>query len=343
MEFGVYSLGELLDQQTIGQAERIQDLLELAQYADDVGIDLFGLGEHHRLDYVSSSPQILLAHIGATTKKIKLTALTSLLGTTDPIRLYEDFATLDVLTKGRAEITVGRGAFNESFHLFGYDEEKYDNLFQEHLEILLKANQQDRISWKGALHHTLTNAEVSPRAYQTKLPIHIGVSGTLESAIRAAKKDCGLAVIMLGGTVKRYKRLIDAYCENASLNKQFVSIAAHTFIRETEAEIEQEFYPLYATYWKHLSENGIGGPIGLARTDLDFVTSKESTLLVGTPTQIVEKLRYQYSLFNQDRMLLQVDFGGQSIQEMKKTVQLLANQVIPMFRNYLRNGGQADA
>ena len=333
MEFGVFSLGERLDHKyTEKPVDRMQDLIYLGEYADELGIDLFGLGEHHRLDYVSSSPQVILSYIAASTKNIRLTALTSLLGTTNPIRLYEDFATLDLLSRGRAEITVGRGAFNESFQLFGYDENKYDNLFREHLEILIKANKEEKVNWKGEVHHPLKEAEVSPRALQKQLPIHIGVSGTVASAIRAAKGKCGLAVIMLGGTVKRYKPIIDAYNENASLNNRFVSIAAHTFIRETEEEIEKEFYPLYARYWKHLRENGIGGPMGMARTDLEFITSKESTLLVGTPEQIIEKINYQQSLFHQNRMLLQVDFGGQSLMDMKKTVKLLADIVIPQVK-----------
>ncbi|GAA0307260.1 alkanesulfonate monooxygenase SsuD/methylene tetrahydromethanopterin reductase-like flavin-dependent oxidoreductase (luciferase family) [Gracilibacillus halotolerans] len=339
MEFGVFSLGEQFSSNgQESQLGRIQELIHLGNYADELGIDLFGVGEHHRLDYVSSSPQLILSYIAASTKQIKLTALTSLLGTTNPVRLYEDFATLDLLSKGRAEITVGRGAFNESFHLFGYDENKYDDLFDEHLQILLKANKEEKVNWKGDVHHSLVNAEVSPRAYQSQLPVHIGVSGTKESAIRAAKKQCGLAVIMLGGTVKRYTPIIDAYNDNASSNNRFVSIAAHTFIRETEEEIENEFYPLYAKYWKHLMENGIGGPMGMARTDLEFVTSKESTLLVGTPAQVIEKIKYQQTLFNQNRMLLQVDFGGQSLMEIKKTVKLLAERVIPEIK---KMGGAA--
>ncbi|GAE95016.1 luciferase-like monooxygenase [Gracilibacillus boraciitolerans JCM 21714] len=208
MEFGgVYTLTEILEnpltKQTNSVNARVDMIVDMARYADEIGIDIFGIGEHHRLDYAVSSPQMMLSAISQTTTDIKLTALTSLLNTTDPVRLFEDFATLDLLSKGRAEITAGRGAFVESFPLFGYDERKYDQLFDEHLDLLLQLNQQERIIWKGNLRPALTHAEIAPpRPFQTKLPISIGVGGTMESAIRAGKKGCGLTVVMIGGIAR---------------------------------------------------------------------------------------------------------------------------------------------
>jgi alkanesulfonate monooxygenase SsuD/methylene tetrahydromethanopterin reductase-like flavin-dependent oxidoreductase (luciferase family) len=333
LEYGVYSLTERLanpfTKNILTFKERIDQLVEYGVYADKKGIHVFGLGEHHRLDYAVSSPQMVLAAIAAKTSKIKLTALTSLLNTTDPVRLYEDFATLDLLSAGRSELTIGRGAFVEAFPLFGYNERDYDELFAEHLQLLNKLNHTSIVTWKGRHRSSLNNAEIAPRAMQKNIPISIGVGGTLESAERAANYKCGLTVVMIGGIVKKYKRLVDTYRKHYEGERPFVSIAGHTFIRETEEELEKEFYPYYATYWEHLTKQGIGGAMGVARSDLEFVTSKESTLIVGTPKQIIEKIQYQKSLFQHQRFYAQVDFGGQSTESVKKTIDLLTEEVMP--------------
>lgn len=341
MQFGVYSLSEILEdpitKQEVTTKERIDMLIELAQYADQVGLDLFGVGEHHRLDYAVSSPQMLLAAISQKTSKIKLTALTSLLNTADPVRLFEDFATLDLLSGGRVEFTAGRGAFVESFPLFGYDQSDYDQLFEEHLQLFLQLNQQQTVTWKGKFRSALEEAEIAPRPLQERLPISIGVGGTLESAERAGRNGCGLTVVMIGGIAKKYQPLIQRYREVYQGNKPQVAIAGHTLIRETEAELEKAFYPYYANYWEHLTKQGIGGAMGAARTDLAFITSKESTLFVGTPEQIVEKIHYQYKLFSHDRFYAQVDFGGQPLESIIKTVDLLAKEVLPEVKKRINN------
>lgn len=340
MEFGVYSLAEILKnpitKKEVDAHERIDQIIELATYADKKGIDLFGVGEHHRLDYAVSTPQMILSAISQRTEKIKLTALTSLLNTADPVRLFEDFATLDLLSNGRAEFTAGRGAFVEAFPLFGYNETYYDELFEEHLDLFLQLNEKEQISWQGEYRASLHGAEISPRPFQRKLPISIGVGGTIESAERAGKNGCGLTVVMIGGIVKKYLPLVQAYRDTFNGTKPQIAVAGHTFIRETEEEIREAFYPFYANYWKHLTKQGIGGAQGAARSDMEFITSKESTLLVGTPQQIIEKMLYQHELFNHDRFLAQVDFGGQSIEDIKQTVHLLVTEVIPIVNEKLR-------
>lgn len=273
----------------------------MADYADKLGLDLFGVGEHHRLDYAVSSPQVVLSSIAQRTKQIKLTALTSLLNTADPVRLFEDFATLDLLSDGRVEFTAGRGAFVEAFPLFGYDEAKYDELFEEHLQLFLTLNEEKRVTWEGQFRPALHDAEISPRPKQAKLPISIGVGGTIESAQRAGQNGCGLTVVMIGGIVKKYLPLIETYKQSFQGNSPYISIAAHTFIRETEAEIEKEFYQYYGKYWSHLTSHGIGGAMGVARTDMAYITSEQSTLLVGTPAQIIRKIHYQRELFGHHR------------------------------------------
>ncbi|QGH35469.1 LLM class flavin-dependent oxidoreductase [Gracilibacillus salitolerans] len=346
MEFGVYSLSEILEnpktKQTLTAKERVDMLVEMARYADQIGLDLFGVGEHHRLDYAVSSPQMLLSAISQQTSKIKLTALTSLLNTADPVRLFEDFATLDLLSGGRVEFTAGRGAFVESFPLFGYSEKHYDELFDEHLHLFLQLNQQEKVTWEGRYRPPLQAAEIAPRPLQNKLPLSIGVGGTIESAERAGRNGCGLTVVMIGGTAKKYQRLVQHYHEVYQGERPVVAIAGHTMIRETELELEQDFYPYYANYWKHLTKQGIGGAMGAARTDLEFITSKESTLFVGTPEQIVEKIIYQHQLFHHDRYHAQVDFGGQPIESIKQTMDLLVNQVIPEVNRRLKDSNKVD-
>ncbi|MDX8047454.1 LLM class flavin-dependent oxidoreductase [Gracilibacillus sp. S3-1-1] len=339
MEFGVYSLTEIMEnpktKQKMSVKERMDMLVDMAVYADKAGIDLFGVGEHHRLDYAVSSPQMLLSAISQKTSKIKLTALTSLLNTADPVRLFEDFATLDLLSGGRVEFTAGRGAFVESFPLFGYNEKDYDQLFEEHLQLLLQLNQHESVTWKGTYRSSLNDAEVAPRPYQQQLPISIGVGGTVESAERAGRNGCGLTVVMIGGISKKYKPLVDRYRNVYEGNKPFVAMSGHTLIRETEKELEEDFYAYYASYWDHLTKQGIGGAMGAARSDLEFVTSKESTLFVGTPAQIVDKILYQHQLFAHDRFNAQVDFGGQPLSSIVKTIDLLANQVMPEVKRML--------
>ncbi|KAB8139328.1 LLM class flavin-dependent oxidoreductase [Gracilibacillus oryzae] len=335
-EFGIYSLSEMMEDPIkkgkISAADRLEQIIQLAEYTEKAGLDLFGVGEHHRLDYAVSSPQMVLSAIAQRTKRIRLTALTSLLNTSDPVRLFEDFSTLDLLSKGRAEFTAGRGAFVESFPLFGYDERNYDQLFEEHLQLFIKLNQSTSVSWQGNYRPSLDNAEIAPRPYQQKLPISIGVGGTIESAIRAGKYGCGLTVVMIGGTAKKYQRLIQAYRDSYQGESPHIAIAGHTFIRETEKELEEEFYPYYANYWKHITQEGIGGAMGAARSDLEYLTSKEASIFVGTPEHIIEKLKYQSELFGHHRFNAQVDFGGQSLEAMEKTIRLLAGKVAPAFK-----------
>ncbi|SHM37973.1 LLM class flavin-dependent oxidoreductase [Gracilibacillus kekensis] len=333
MEFGVYTLAELLEnprtKQTIQVSNRVDMIVEMAQYADQKGIDIFGVGEHHRLDYAVSSPQMMLSAISQRTKNIKLTALTSLLNTADPVRLFEDFATLDLLSNGRVEFTAGRGAFVESFPLFGYNEREYDQLFEEHLDLFLRLNEQETLTWEGNYRPSLTDAQIAPRPLQAKLPVAIGVGGTIESAERAGKNGCGLIVVMIGGIAKKYLPLIERYRHTFTGKHPQVAIAGHTFIRETKEELMNEFYPYYANYWKHLTQQGIGGAMGAARSDLEYITSKESSLFVGTPQQLVEKIVYQSQLFKHDRFHAQVDFGGQDFTSIKKSIDLLVEYVIP--------------
>ncbi len=215
MEIGIYTFGDLgPDPQTgktISIQQRLQEVLATAKLADEAGLDIFGVGEHHRLDYAISSPAVVLAAVAQHTKRIKLTSATTVLSTIDPVRLFEDFATLDLLSNGRAEIIAGRGAFVESFPLFGYDLNDYEELFEENMQLLQQLNANEIVNWQGSFRSSLENAMIAPRPAQEKLPIWIGVGGTPESAIRAGRLGTGLALAILGGDPIRFKPLVDLY------------------------------------------------------------------------------------------------------------------------------------
>src|SRR5690606_7126331 len=214
-EIGVYTLGDIVKDPhtgiTVSAGQRLKEILEAAKLADRLGLDVFGVGEHHRLDYAVSSPPVVLAAVAQATERIRLTSTTTVLSTVDPVRLFEDFASLDLLSDGRAEILAGRGAFIESFPLFGYDTNDYDELFEEHMELLLQLNQHETVSWSGNFRSSLRNAEIAPRPVHEQLPIWIGVGGSPESAVRAGRLGVGMSLAILGGHPRRFKPLVDLY------------------------------------------------------------------------------------------------------------------------------------
>lgn len=262
IEIGIYTLADIgpdpLTGETISANQRLKEVIQAAKLADEAGLDVFGVGEHHRLDYAVSSPAVMLSAIAQVTKQIKLTSTTSVLSTLDPVRLFEDFATLDLLSNGRAEIIAGRGAFIESFPLFGYSTNDYDELFQEHMELLLKLNQNETVTWNGTFRPSLRNAEIAPRPLQEQIPIWIGVGGTPESAIRAGKFGVGMALAILGGDPLRFKPLVDLYRKAGmeaghSPESLKVGVTGHAYIGKTTQEAKDEFFPYYSNYWSYVN------------------------------------------------------------------------------------------
>ena len=256
-EVGVYTLADLGPDphsgEIISPKQRMDEILEAAKLADELGLDIFGVGEHHRLDYVVSSPAVVLAAIAQATNRIKLTSATSVVSTLDPVRLFEDFATVDVISGGRAEILAGRGAFVESFPLFGYDLDEYNELFTEHMELLLKLNEEEVVTWNGKFRSPLQHAQIAPRPLQEKLPIWIGVGGTPESAVRAGRLGVGMALAILGGNPQRFKPLVDLYREAGmeaghAPEQLKVGVTGHVYLAETTEKAKNEFYPYYANY-----------------------------------------------------------------------------------------------
>ncbi|WP_138419375.1 LLM class flavin-dependent oxidoreductase [Aquibacillus sediminis] len=340
IEIGVYTLADIgpdpLTGKTLTAKERVKEIIQAAKLADEAGLDIFGVGEHHRLDYAASSPAVILAAIAQATKQIRLTSTTSVLSTLDPVRLFEDFATLDLLSDGRAEILAGRGAFIESFPLFGYRTDDYDALFEEHLELLLKLTQKETVTWSGKYRPSLKNADIAPRPVQEELPIWLGVGGSPESASRAGRFGVGMALAILGGNPKRFKPLVDYYHQAGidaghAPEQLKVGVTGHAYIAETTQQAKDEFYPYYANYWWYVNrQRGMGRR--MSRTEFDQVTAPDTALLVGSPQQVTEKILEQHELFGHQRFLAQLDIGAQPFDKVAKSMELLATEVAPVLR-----------
>lgn len=342
-EVGIYTLADLgpdpFSGKTISPKQRMDEIIKAAILADEIGLDIFGVGEHHRLDYVVSSPAVVLSAIAGKTKRIRLTSATSVVSTLDPVRLFEDFATLDLISNGRAEILAGRGAFIESFPLFGYNLNDYDALFSEHMELLLKLNEHDIVTWSGKFRSSLEQAEISPRPYQNKLPIWIGVGGTPESAARAGRLGVGMALAILGGDPRRFLPLVDIY-RQAGLEAGHdpdslkVAVTGHTYIAQTNEEAKDEYYPYYSNYWYYVNrQRGMG--TRMSRENLEQLASPETALFVGSPEQIVEKILRQHELYGHTRFLAQIDIGGMPFSKIERNIHFLAEEVIPLLRKAL--------
>ncbi|MDN4606303.1 LLM class flavin-dependent oxidoreductase [Sporosarcina highlanderae] len=322
---------------TVSSGQRMKEIVEAAKLADEAGLDIFGVGEHHRLDYAVSSPPVVLASIAQLTKRIKLTSATTVLSTVDPVRLFEDFATLDLLSDGRAEIITGRGAFIESFPLFGYDTSNYDALFSENIDLLLKLNKNERITWDGRFRSSLKNAEIAPRPLQQELPVWIGVGGTPGSAVRAGKLGVGMAMAILGGDPARFKPLVDLYREAGieaghRIEDLKIGVTGHGYISNTTQQAKEEFYPYYSNYWSAVNRQRgmISGR--MSSSEFEQLANQDTALFVGSPEQIVEKILRQYELFGHQRFMAQMDIGGLPLEKVAKSIELLATKVAPIVR-----------
>lgn len=331
MEIGIYTLADLrtdpLTGVQISTKQRLEEIMQAAKMADEAGLDVFGVGEHHRLDYAVSSPQMVLSAISQITSRIRLTSATTVLNTVDPVRLFEDFATLDLLSHGRAEIMAGRGATLESFYLFGYDLEYYDELFAEHLNLFFQLNADGRVTWEGRFRSALLEAEVSPRPVQNNIPLWIGVQESLDSAARAGRVGAGLTLVILDGNPIDYKPLVDVYRRAASqagvaAEAMRVGVTGHVYMAETSQKARDEFHPYHSNYWDN----------GLSRADFDPLCGEDTALLVGSPQQVIEKILRQYELFGHRRFMAQMDIGGLPFAKVAKNIERLAADVAPVVR-----------
>jgi probable LLM family oxidoreductase len=340
IEIGVITLGEFLKDpingQKISAQQRIQEIIAAAQLADEAGLDIFGVGEHHALDFVVSAVPVVLAAIAPLTKRIRLTSAVTVLSTADPVREFENFATLDLLSAGRAEMMVGRGAFIESFSLFGYDINDYERLFPEKLDLLLKLNAAERVTWQGRFRAGLDNAEIAPRPLQNPLPIWVGVGGTPQSAVRAATLGLPMILGIIGGASAQFKPLMDLYRStwiqtNHAPAQLKTGVTSYLHIEKTSQQAIDAFYPYHTHYFDQLGRSR-GRLIQLSRSEYERAASLQGAYFVGSPQQVIDKLLYQYELFGHQRFMAQIDIGGLPYSKVAQTIELLATEVAPVVR-----------
>lgn len=338
MELGIGMFGDLtFDKQTQkfqSNSQKFQELIEQVKLADEVGIDVFALGEHHREDYAVSTPEIVLSALSTVTKNIKLASGVSVISSADPVKLYQDFATIDLISNQRAEIIAGRGSFIESFPLFGYDLKDYNELFEEKLDLLLKINQNENLSWEGKLRAPLENQTVYPRA-ERELPVWVAVGGTPESVLRAAKLGLPIIFAIIGGMPKQFKPLIDFYKENYKvyghdISKMQVGVHSHTFLADSDDEILNNYFPYYESQMNRIGKSRGWSPY----TKMQFQggMSPEGALFMGEPNKVIDKMISTIEMFGLTRFVAHIDVGGPTHKEMMKAIELYGTKVLPEVR-----------
>ncbi|HLU26026.1 MAG TPA: LLM class flavin-dependent oxidoreductase [Longimicrobiales bacterium] len=337
MELGIYTFVEATPDPRTGvapsPAERVRRLLEEIELADRVGLDVFGIGEHHRPEYVSSAPHVLLAAAAARTRRIRLTSAVTVLGSDDPVRVFQAFATLDLISGGRAEIMAGRGSFIESFPLFGYDLNDYDELFAEKLDLLLKLRESERITWTGKHRPPLYDAGVYPRPIQNPLPVWIAVGGTPASAVRTGALGLPMALAIIGGLPERFAPFAELHREaarRAGHPRPALSINSHGLIADTWQEAADIAFPAYAAVMDRIGRERGWPP--MTRRQFDASTDLRGANFVGTPEQIIEKILFQHEIFGHDRFLLQITVGTLPHEVVLRCIELFGTVVAPAVR-----------
>jgi probable LLM family oxidoreductase len=340
MELGIYTFADMQPDKASGKAvnahQRIQNLMEEIKLADEVGLDVFAVGEHHRPDYAISAPAVILGAAAAITNRIKLSSAVTVLGSDDPVRVFQSFATVDLLSSGRAEIMVGRGSFIESFPLFGYDLNQYDDLFAEKLDLLLKINKNEIVSWKGKHRSSLINLGVYPRPLQPELPIWQAVGGTPQSAIRAGTLGLPMALAIIGGYPDKFVPFINLYrdtAKKAGHENLPLGINSHVYVAETSQQAGDEFYPAYSVMMNRIGRERGWAP--LRRMDFDAMRSPTGSLVVGSVEEVIDKILYEHELFKNTRFLAQMSVGTMPHDKILRSLELFGTKVAPAVRKAL--------
>ena len=313
----------------------VTELLERIQFADEVGINVFGVGEHHRKEFLDSAPHILLSAAAAKTSKIILTSAVAVLSAMDPVRLFQNYATIDLISKGRVEIVAGRGSFTEVFPLFGLNFDDYDDLYAEKLELLLKIREKETISWKGKFRPELINQSIYPRPYQKELPIWLGAGGSPNSFIRAGMLGIPLMVAVIGGQTHRFKNLIDLYyksAEKAGHDKSKLKVGLHSlgFVAKTKEEAIEKYYPGYKIWFDEIGKERGWNPI----TFEGFLSQidEKGALVIGSPEEVAEKIkRHSEALGGISRFTFQIDNPGLKNNDLNDSYELIGKKVIPLL------------
>lgn len=340
MELGIGMFGDLSFDQTTGKYRdagiKIREILEQVKLMDEVGIDVFAMGEHHRPDYAVSSPEIILAAAASITKNIKLASEVTVLSSSEPVKVYEDFATLDLISDGRAEIYVGRGSFIESFPLYGYSLNDYEELFDEKLDLLLKINAEEKVTWKGKLRAPMQNQTVYPRAKNNgKLPIWRAVGGTPQSVLQAAELGMPLVVAIIGGMPVQFRNLIEFYKQEYKkaghdVSQMQIAIHSHTFVSDDPAVIDGYFH----TYKAQMDRIGSSrGWAPFSKMQYEGGRSKDGALFIGSPKEVADKIAYMKEIFSITRFIGHMDVGDPAHDIMMKSIELFGKEVKPSLQN----------
>ncbi|MGU3371371.1 LLM class flavin-dependent oxidoreductase [Bacillus mycoides] len=337
IEFGLYSIGDHIlnphDGSKISAEKRIHELIETAQLADEAGIDVFAVGESHQAQFTTQAHTVILGAIAQATKNIKIASSATVLSTSDPVRVYEDFATIDLISNGRAEIVAGRGSRIGGYSLLGYDVNYYEELFEEKMDLLLKINKEESVTWKGQFRTPLEHAAIIPRAKNNNMPIWRAVGGPPASAIKAGRAGVPMMLTTLGGPAVNFKVSVDAYreaAEQSGFDPATLPIATTSlfYTAENSQDALSEYYP-------HINAGMLalrGG--GYPKQQFTNAVDHRDALMIGSPQQIIEKMLYQYELFGQQRFMAQIDFGGVPFDKIEKNIELIATEIMPAVRKY---------
>ena len=318
-----------------GARDRLRELVEQAELADSLGLEVVAVGEHHRADFAVSSPAVVLAALAEKTSRVRLSSAVTVLSSDDPVRVYQDFATLDLLSGGRAEIMAGRGSFTESFPLFGQDLEDYDELFASKLELLLAVREQERVTWSGPHRPPLVDAGVYPRALQEPLPVWIAVGGTPQSVVRAATLGLPLMVAIIGGEPARFAPLVELHREAFRVSggdgpPPPVGINSHTYVAESASRAADEFFPHYGGMMSRIGRERGWPP--MSRPQFDQLRAPRGAVLAGGPQEVADKILYEHELFGHQRFLAQMSVGGLPHEKVMRSIELFGTEVAPRVR-----------
>jgi probable LLM family oxidoreductase len=342
-EIGLFTFGEITANPETGRpidpAVRLREFIDLAIIADQAGLDVFGVGEHHRPDFAIASPPVVLAAIAQATERIRLTSTVTVLSTADPVKVFEDFASVDLISAGRAEITAGRGAYTESFPLFGFDLDDYDELFDEKLDLLLRLNRDEQVTWRGRHRPGLIDAGIYPRPVQPELPVWIAVGGTPASVERAGRNGLPLYLAILGQP-ERFAPLADLYRAHGTdaghePDALRIGVTSHFHVDSTSQRARDTFYPYYSRY----IGNNMPGARGqlLPRDAFDHWAGPRGALFAGSPQEIIDKIMWEHELLGHDRFLAQIGLGGLPFADTARSIELLATDVLPAVRHEFRS------
>jgi probable LLM family oxidoreductase len=342
MELGIYTFAEMSPDPHTGRqidpATRLKNLMEEIELADQVGLDVFGVGEHHRPDFAVSAPAVVLAAAAARTKSIRLTSAVNVLSSDDPVRVFQEFATVDLISGGRAEIMAGRGSFIESFPLFGYELDDYDELFAEKLELLLKIRENVQVTWSGKHRASLTGQGIYPRPIQNPLPVWIAVGGTPQSVVRAGMLGLPLALAIIGGEPERFAPLVDLFRQAVRRGRHDpaklpVGINSHGYVADTSQQAADEAFPPFAEAMTRIGRERGWPPT--TRQQFEAGRTLRGANFVGSPEQVVEKILFQHEIFGHQRFLCQFSVGALPHDKLMHSIELFGTKVAPAVRKAL--------